>query len=150
MSVQHWFYHLERSGLDDVLPDLLEKTRSKGWTALVQVPSEPVLDHLDNWLWIYRDEAFLPHGRADRPDAERQPIVLTIDRDDPISADVIFSVGCVPLPKLDKAIRCITLFTDRDEEARSAARLRWKDLKAQNADMSYWRQDANGKWGKQA
>ena len=31
-----WFYHLERSTLDQVLPGLLEKTRERGWRALVR------------------------------------------------------------------------------------------------------------------
>ena len=31
-----WFYHLERSTLDQVLPGLLEKTLQRGWRALVR------------------------------------------------------------------------------------------------------------------
>ena len=31
-----WFYHLERSGVDQVLPELLDKTLAKGWKALVR------------------------------------------------------------------------------------------------------------------
>ena len=28
-----WFYHLERTALDQALPELLEKTLAKGWRA---------------------------------------------------------------------------------------------------------------------
>ena len=31
-----WFYHLERTALDQALPELLEKTLAKGWKALVR------------------------------------------------------------------------------------------------------------------
>ena len=31
-----WFYHLERSTLDQVLPTLLEKTLERGWRALIK------------------------------------------------------------------------------------------------------------------
>jgi 1-deoxy-D-xylulose-5-phosphate synthase len=39
-----WFYHLERSGLEQVLPGLLEKTREKGWRALVRVATPERLE----------------------------------------------------------------------------------------------------------
>ena len=45
-----WFYHLERSGLDQVLPDLLERTLARGWRALVRSDLPERLDHLDGWL----------------------------------------------------------------------------------------------------
>ena len=31
-----WFYHLERSSVEDVLPELVEKTISRGWRALIK------------------------------------------------------------------------------------------------------------------
>ena len=31
-----WFYHLERTALDQALPELLEKTLPEGWKALVR------------------------------------------------------------------------------------------------------------------
>ena len=34
-----WFYHLERQGLDQVLPALLERTLQKGWRARVRAAS---------------------------------------------------------------------------------------------------------------
>ena len=35
-SCEVWFYHLERTALDQALPELLEKTLAKGWKALVR------------------------------------------------------------------------------------------------------------------
>ena len=32
-----WFYHLERTGLEQALPELLEKTLQRGWKAVVRV-----------------------------------------------------------------------------------------------------------------
>jgi len=37
---EYWFYHLEASTLEGVLPGLLEKTLAKGWRALVKLPRE--------------------------------------------------------------------------------------------------------------
>jgi DNA polymerase-3 subunit chi len=34
-----WFYHLERTGLDQALPELLEKALARGWRTLVRAPT---------------------------------------------------------------------------------------------------------------
>ena len=60
-----------------MLPELLEKTLARGWKALVRSRERARVEHLDGWLWSYRDESFLPHGTDDEPMAERQPILIT-------------------------------------------------------------------------
>src|SRR5690606_19444281 len=74
-SGEVWFYHLERSTLDQVLPELLDRTLQKGWRAQVRISDPGLMDHVDERLWAWRDDAFLAHGRADQPHAERQPIL---------------------------------------------------------------------------
>jgi len=49
-----WFYHLERTSLDQVLPELLEKTLARGWKAVVRAGANERIEHLDGWLWSYR------------------------------------------------------------------------------------------------
>ena len=66
MATEYWFYHLEASTLEGVLPNLLEKTRDRGWRSLVVLDAARVGD-IDDHLWTYRDESFLPHGRDDEP-----------------------------------------------------------------------------------
>ena len=57
-----WFYHLERSSLDQVLPELLEKTLQRGWRALVRSAAAERLEQLDNFLWTFREDGFCPTG----------------------------------------------------------------------------------------
>ena len=52
-SCEVWFYHLERSPLDQVLPDLLDKTLKRGWRALVRTSEPARIEHLDGWLWSW-------------------------------------------------------------------------------------------------
>ncbi len=74
-----WFYHLERTGLDQALPELLQKVLQRGWRALVVSPERERIEHLDAWLWAFRDDSFLPHGLADEALADRQPVLLSTD-----------------------------------------------------------------------
>ncbi|QUD88991.1 DNA polymerase III subunit chi [Phenylobacterium montanum] len=145
-----WFYHLERSGLDQVLPELLEKTLGRGWKALVRCGQRERVEHLDGWLWSYREDSFLPHGSADEPQAERQPIVLTTDDANPNGADALFLIDGAEAGDLDGYKRCILLFDGRDEAALTEARGRWKRFKAQGLPVSYWRQGAERGWERQA
>ena len=39
-----WFYHLERTSLDQALPELLEKTLARGWKALVRSTARERVD----------------------------------------------------------------------------------------------------------
>jgi DNA polymerase-3 subunit chi len=144
-----WFYHLERSALDQVLPELLEKTLARGWRALVRTPDPDRLEHLDGWLWSWREDSFLPHGTAEEPDAERQPVLLTTGFENPNRAQALFLVDDAESGSLEGFERCVLLFDGRDEAAVAEARRRWKVFKAQGSPVSYWRQGERG-WEKQA
>ena len=144
-----WFYHLERSSLDQVLPELQEKTLARGWRAVVRPPTEQMIERLDQWLWTYRDDSFLPHGPAAEPGASRQPIVLTAGPENPNQAQALFLVDGSPTEDMDGYERCIVLFDGADESALAKARSQWKAVKASGATVSYWKQQARG-WEKQA
>ena len=144
-----WFYHLERSSLDQVLPELLEKTLSRGWKAVVRPPNDQVVERLDQWLWSYRDDSFLPHGQSAEPGASRQPIVLTTGPENPNQSQALFLVAGSSAEHMEGYERCVILFDGADEEALARARGQWKEVKASGAAVSYWKQQARG-WEKQA
>jgi DNA polymerase-3 subunit chi len=111
-----WFYHLERSA-EQVLPELLEKTLGRGWKALVRGGDPGRMEGLDGHLWTYRDETFLPHGLASEPMAERQPVLLTDQMDNPGGGDALFLIDGAEPGDLAGMSRCVLLFDGRDESA---------------------------------
>jgi len=149
MGCEVWFYHLERTGLDQALPELLEKSVARGWRAIVRSPASERIAHLDGWLWSYRDESFLPHGPDGEPGAARQPILLTTGFENPNGANVLFLVDGAEPGTLDDFERCVVMFDGGDEAQRGLARGRWSAAKAQGLTVSYWRQTGRG-WEKQA
>jgi DNA polymerase-3 subunit chi len=150
MPCEVWFYHLERSALDQVLPDLLERTLQRGWKAIVRSPDSERIEHLDAWLWSYRDESFLPHGRGDEPMADRQPVVITAGMDNPNQANALFLIDGAEPGVLEGFERCLVLFDGRDEAAVALSRERWRAFKAEGLPVSYWRLGAERGWEKQA
>lgn len=144
-----WFYHLERSSLDEVLPGLLEKTLQRGWRALVRSPDPDRIEQLDARLWTFRDDAFLPHGVAGEPHAERQPVLLTTAVDaNPNGADALFLIDGAEAGDLSGFQRCLSLFDGADEVALTRARTDWKAYKGLGLPVSYWKQTDAG-WQKQ-
>jgi DNA polymerase III subunit chi len=143
-----WFYHLTESRLEDALPPLLEKTLERGWRAVVELGSDERVNALNEHLWTWRDDSFLPHGVAGDGNEAMQPILLTAGADNPNAANVRFHAdGCLP-KEAGTYERAIVLFDGHDNEQLQAARGAWKALKAQGAAMSYWQQTQNGRWEK--
>jgi DNA polymerase III subunit chi len=148
-ATEVWFYHLERTSLEQALPELLEKTLQKGWKALVRVREADRLQRLDSWLWTYRDESFLPHAPDDEAGAERQPILLTTGFENANNADALFLVDGAEPGELAGYARCVVLFDGADEAQLAVARAQWSAVKATGVSVSYWKQQARG-WEKQA
>jgi len=145
-----WFYHLERSSLDQVLPELLEKTLGRGWRALVYGRDAGVLDALDERLWTWRADSFLPHGRSGDERASRQPILLSGDMDNANGAQALFVIDGGEFGDLSSYERCLVIFDGRDDAAVARAREQWKQVKAAGNEASYWRQTEEGGWSRAA
>jgi DNA polymerase III subunit chi len=147
-----WFYHLQRRSLNDVLPGLLERALQRGWRAVVQGATEERIAALDEHLWTYSDDSFLPHASAREGDPEMQPIFLTTGSENPNSATVRFLIeGAEVEPILERKEnyeRIMLLFDGNDAEALAAARAQWADLKPRGKPLSYWQQSADGSWQK--
>lgn len=149
MSGELWFYHLERSEVEAALPPLLEKCLARGWRALVRGGVEERLDALDTVLWTYRDESFLPHGRAGRDEPQRQPIWLTGADDNPNGAEALFVIDGAELGDIGRFARAVVLFDGRDQSARERARADWKRANEAGLTVSYWRETGQGRWEQQ-
>ncbi len=143
-----WFYHLERSELERALPPLLEKCLQRGWRALVRGGAVERLEALDETLWTYRDDSFLPHAREGDP--MRHPVWLTSEGGNPNQAQVLFLIDGAEIGDVSSFERACLVFDGRDEAALVLARSRWKEAKDAGIVASYWRESASGKWEKQA
>lgn len=144
------FYHLQNAPLERVLPQLLERSLERGWRAIVRAGGPERLEALNNALWTYSDDSFLPHGSRDDGSPDTTPIFLTTEDENPNGARVLFLVdGAAPGP-LDGYERCVLMFDGRDDLAVGAAREHWKVLKAEGHDATYWQQNDAGKWEKRA
>jgi len=145
------FYHLQRQPLERVLPTLLERSIERGWRVVVQATSEERLEALDAQLWTYRDDSFLPHGRAGDGEAAQQPILLTSGEGNANAAQVRFLIDGAPVPDdADAYERIVLIFDGEDEDAVAAARAQWSAARQRGFATTYWQTDDSGRWVKKA
>jgi DNA polymerase III subunit chi len=146
--VEILFYHLQSVGLEKALPELLEKTLARGWKAVVRVSSDERLKMLDDHLWTFREDAFLPHALDADAQAAEQPIVLTRTDMRFNGAEVMFAVDGADLPETEGWTRAVLMFDGSDEETLAKARQAWRAVKATGHEATYWKQDDAGRWQK--
>jgi len=146
------FYHLTRRTLERALPVLLEMSLERGWRVAVQAGDEKRLKSLDDHLWSYDPEKFLPHGTKAEGEAETQPIYLTAEGDNPNAADVrffVYGAAAPPLladPSAAPKLRAVLMFDGGDPMELSAAREQWKELRETGHELVYLQENEDGKW----
>jgi len=145
------FYHLKGQTPEQVLPALLQKSLERGWRVVVQASSEERIEALDAHLWTWRDDAFLPHGTWRDAEAAQQPIMLTVNDENPNGAVVRFLVEGAAMPSDATAYkRVVVLFDGEDADAVETARARWSEAKSAGFEVTYWQADEKGRWRRQA
>jgi DNA polymerase-3 subunit chi len=134
------FYHLTAAPLERVLPAIAEKVLASGGRLLV-VAEEGQLPRLDEQLWTFAKDSFLPHGRT-QPEA--QPILLSAD---PAPANGATNIALADGAWRDEALTFARTFYFFDAGHLDEARAAWRKLKANpEAEARYWKQDERGKW----
>jgi DNA polymerase-3 subunit chi len=134
------FYHLAASPLERVLPSICEKVLAGGERLLV-VAETGLLGRLDEQLWTWSRDSFLPHGR-DR--AESQPILLSEKVE---AANGATNVALADGAWREEALGFARTFYFFDNGARDEARDAWRALKGKAEVQSrYWKQSEQGRW----
>ena len=145
------FYHLQRQPLEAVLPQLLQRSLARGWRAVVEAGSEDRVAALDDHLWTFAEDSFLPHAAGTAPDLVDEPIVLTSGPANPNAAQVRFCVDGAPLPTDPSGYeRVVLVFDGRDDEALAAARRAWSTTRTAGLVATYWQQNEDGRWEQKA
>ncbi len=150
------FYHLTRRSLEEALPRLLEMSLARNWRVAVQTGDAARLKALDDHLWSYDPEKFLPHGTKADGEPDTQPIYLTAEDDNPNEADVRFFVhgaAVAPLladPAAAPKLRAVLMFDGSDPAELDQARAQWKALRTTDLGLLYLQESEDGKWEEKA
>ncbi len=138
------FYHLTRTSADQALPLLLGRTLATGQRAVIRCASEDRVTALDTALWLCPEPDWLPHGTKATGDADLQPIWITTEDDAPNGAKFLFLLDNTSSEKLETYTRVFDLFDGTDENAVTAARLRYTTARTAGHPLTYHQQGPRG------
>lgn len=144
------FYHLQTQSLEQALPQILSKALTAGHKVLVRGPDVQQVERLNEQLWTYRPDSFLPHGSTAENYAADQPVLLTDGKDNTNNADVLVLTGGVEAGDIDGYKLCCEIFDGRNDDAVATARTHWKAFKDSPHELTYWQQNEKGGWDKKA
>ncbi len=147
--MEYWFYHLNAHRIEDHIPKILDKIIQNNWKALLYMKDFDRLTKLDHLLWVYKDDAFLPHGTEQSVECEYHPVLLTTKLENKNNADVLLMIETGRLDQInDNFKRVIFLFHSKDETVLNWARQLWLETKEKQLTPIYWKEDNTGRWKK--
>nr|WP_070959528.1 DNA polymerase III subunit chi [Hyphomonas sp. Mor2] len=141
-----WFYHLQRTTLERAVGPLLEKCLERGWRVLAVSPDITRRAALDEALWTYDDQSFLPHGQSEAEglDPAAQPILISGEAENQNNASVALLMDGVDMPADASYERCMVMFDDGDAATRQKAREQFKAAKDAGLTARYFQQAGRG------
>src|SRR5690606_30500897 len=105
---------------------------------------------IDLALWTYKDDSFLAHGSRKDGHSADQPVYLTTGAETPNGAGVRFLVDGAEADEFSGFVRMVYMFDGNDADAVAKAREQWTAAKNAGCPVTYWQQDASGRWEKKA
>ena len=142
------FYHLTRSGSDDVARSLIQRCLGQGWRVMVRGRDRAGLERLDGKLWLGPEEEFLAHGLQGGPQDGDQPVLIGTGPVGNGAQALMLVEGAEPLPgEMEALERAMILFDGNDEAALQGARGQWVALTKAGHKAQYWSEES-GRWEK--
>lgn len=127
------------------MPAICERVVGQGQKMVVMASDETLLGRIDQLLWTWKAESFLPHARAGSSDADAsQPVLLATP--DEVAGDAR-NIALVDGEWRDIALGYDRAFYLFDESSIARARQAWRDLGGKDGvERHYWKQDDEGRW----
>ncbi|PPR77396.1 MAG: hypothetical protein CFH01_01560 [Alphaproteobacteria bacterium MarineAlpha2_Bin1] len=141
------FYNITRSSVEKLLPRLLEKILQEGSTVDFLFKSLQKLEYIDDFLWTYTADSFIPHSTNDLNSSNLNLILLSLKEKDNNNADVFVTIeGFLP-ENIEKYKKVIDIFNGKDTEIFKDALDRVEKIRNKGYKVHCWRQENSG-WEK--
>ncbi|MBF0178065.1 MAG: DNA polymerase III subunit chi [Magnetococcales bacterium] len=130
---------------------LAAKALERGLRLAVVAAHAEQAQYLDQFLWRYPDNSFLPHALATEPDPDLQPLLIDTTPSDRNGATVLLvaSSQIVASPNQFDLIIDFAYANDHaDNRHYLASRQRYSHYQQLGCTMEYWVQNSAGGWEK--
>ena len=102
---------------------------------------------VDDFIWSYRDDSFIPHSIKKHRETSLDPILVTTDLDGGYEHNVLVALNGVLIKENDwqRFTKIYYFFDDQDSEEKETARSMWKSFSSLDVNCKYWINEKN-KW----
>ena len=142
-----YFYN---SSQRDIIADiswLTEKLYKARNTILVYCKDYENVKIIDDFLWTYQDDGFIPHSIEKQDQVSVYPILITSKIDKDYEHNTLLALNGVLIEKevCQKFANVYYFFDNQESKEKENARIMWKNFVSQNVGCKYWVNKAN-KW----
>jgi len=113
---------------------LLNKAYLKQHRVYVLCSDKVNAEHLDELLWTFQDDSFIPHHLAGESDTMNAAIQIGWQPPSGGQYDLLMLVD-TPLPESFQTFKRILVVVSHDEEFREQARILYRDLRQQGFEI---------------
>jgi len=140
------FYHLQQTSLENALPEILLKAVEREYKIIIKCSNKEEVEAIDEMIWTYRKDSFIPHGCKKNGFENEQPIWITSKDENVNNANMLLLINNAESELIENFDLCCKIFDGADNEILEKSREHWKEYKNKDYGLSYFQQDEQGKW----
>jgi DNA polymerase-3 subunit chi len=142
-----FFYNSARRETVKDIVKLTEKLYKKNNFILLYCADQETVDALDEYLWSYSEDSFIPHSKKNNEKKSLYPILVTDEILNDHEHNILLALNGVLIKETDwpKFNKVYYFFDDQNHEERENARSMWKSFSSLEIDCRYWVNKEN-KW----
>tara|TARA_Y100000287_G_scaffold27260_2_gene19054 strand:+ start:206 stop:670 length:465 start_codon:yes stop_codon:yes gene_type:complete len=142
------FYSTAPFQVEKTLFTLLEKSLEKGNKSLLLFKDKEKCLSINEQLWTYKQNSFLPHISEDDQiyDNIDIPVYLSTKNENPFKAELLFSIDGFLPDNIDHFERVIIIIDVNDELLNEKYKNYYLDINKNFEDIVFYKSDDNGKW----
>ena len=142
------FYSSAPLQVENTLFALIEKSIEKGYKSLLLFLDKEKCSMIDEKLWTYKQNSFLPHLSEDEEISNEVdiPIYLSTKNENPYEAELLFSIDGYMPDNINNFKRLIIIIDKNDKILLEKYKKYYLDINKDFEDIVFYKSDDNGKW----
>ena len=142
-----YFYNSSHRNVVVDISRLIEKLFKEKNRILVCCKDLETVEVIDEFLWAYKEDGFIPHSIDTKERSSIYPILITTNINEEFEHNILLALSGVLIKEKDwrKFSKAYYFFDDQENNEKENAREMWKSFSALNIVCKYWVNKEN-KW----
>ena len=142
------FYNTAPLQVENTLFNLIEKSIENGYKSLLLFNDKNKCSAIDEKLWTYKQNSFLPHLTEDEKISDEIdiPIYLSTKNENPYKAELLFSIDGFLPNNINNFERVIIIVDVNDKILLEEYKKYYLDINEDFEDIVFYKSNDNGKW----